>query len=71
MLKLGLKLLQKLSQRYVKQMLYVSVVKMDKLRETSFMMASPRVEIWARDVREMKQALDCELPHTLVAQYSQ
>jgi hypothetical protein len=52
-------------------MLYVSVVKTYKLRETSFMMASPRVEIRARDIREMKQVLDYELQYNLVAQYKQ
>jgi hypothetical protein len=52
-------------------MLYISVVKMYKLRETSFMIASPQVEIWAQDIREMKQVLDCELQYNLVPQYKQ
>jgi hypothetical protein len=43
-------------------MFYVSVVKMYKLRETSFMMASQQVEIWARDIWEKKQVADCEVP---------
>jgi len=44
---------------------------MYKSRETSFTMASPRVKIWARDIREKKQVLDWELPYKLVAQYKQ
>jgi hypothetical protein len=49
----------------------LSVVKTYRLRETSFMMASPRFEIWARDIRKKKQVLDYELPYNLVAQYKQ